>query len=292
LIVTHSGDEQSNDLAITGVHHTMGKLIEALHKAAQRLLWALGQRQKVIKGSRMLVPSLECINKLLAQVFLQSYGTPREAKQPVASRRFQRHREQVRQHMGVPSLGDLHSSGIDLQELLRVGSSIILEGDSWVKLARPSHTAKIIGEGQATPAKGIRRARRVSPRTHLTQCCWSAHLELDLGPTELLMVVPRRRRSNQEGLGIDFDRLRWSCDIWPGRGSPRLHATGCHWLFCTRMRGCNRCASLVHNRCARPLGDGTRARVRRVGAALHICGQLLDSSFPRYISWRSLCRGD
>jgi hypothetical protein len=29
----------------------MGKLTEVMHKAAQHLLWALGQRQKVFKGS-------------------------------------------------------------------------------------------------------------------------------------------------------------------------------------------------------------------------------------------------
>jgi hypothetical protein len=68
-IVADSDDERRNDLAVTDIHHTMGKLTEVLHKAMQHLLRALGQCQKVIKGSRALVPALEHINELLAQVF-------------------------------------------------------------------------------------------------------------------------------------------------------------------------------------------------------------------------------
>jgi hypothetical protein len=58
----------------------MGKLTEALHEAAQHLLRALRQCQKVVKGSRVLVPALERINKLLTQVFPRAYGTLREAE--------------------------------------------------------------------------------------------------------------------------------------------------------------------------------------------------------------------
>jgi hypothetical protein len=65
-IVVHSGDERRNHLAVTGVHHTMGKLTKAVHKAAQHLLRVLGQRQKVVKGSQALVPALERINELFA----------------------------------------------------------------------------------------------------------------------------------------------------------------------------------------------------------------------------------
>jgi hypothetical protein len=44
----------------------MGKLIEVLHKAVQQLLRALRQRQKVVKGSQALIPSLERVNELFA----------------------------------------------------------------------------------------------------------------------------------------------------------------------------------------------------------------------------------
>jgi hypothetical protein len=68
-IVMNSGNEHRDDLAIAGVHHNMSELIEAPHEAAQRLLWVLRQRQKVIKGPWALVPALEHVNELLAQIF-------------------------------------------------------------------------------------------------------------------------------------------------------------------------------------------------------------------------------
>jgi hypothetical protein len=37
-IVAHSGNERRDDLAIAGVHHTMGKLTEVMHEAAQCVL--------------------------------------------------------------------------------------------------------------------------------------------------------------------------------------------------------------------------------------------------------------
>jgi hypothetical protein len=66
--------------------------------------------------------------------------------------------------------------------------------------------------------------------------------------------------------------------------------TGHRWLRCAWTHGCSSHTSLLDDRCARPLGNGTRTRVRHVGATLHIGGQLLDSNFPRCICWRSLCQ--
>jgi hypothetical protein len=37
-VVVHPGDKCCDNLVIAGVYHTMGKLTEALHKAAQLLL--------------------------------------------------------------------------------------------------------------------------------------------------------------------------------------------------------------------------------------------------------------
>jgi hypothetical protein len=64
----------------------VGKLIEALHKAVYCVSETLSQRQQVIKGSRALVPALEHINKLFAEVLPRVRRTPRKMKQPVASR--------------------------------------------------------------------------------------------------------------------------------------------------------------------------------------------------------------
>jgi hypothetical protein len=91
----------------------MGELTEALHEAVQHLLRALRQCQKVVKGSRALVSTLECINKLFTQIFPRTHGAPREAKQPVTSRRFQCQWEPVHHHVRISSLSDLHGDGID-----------------------------------------------------------------------------------------------------------------------------------------------------------------------------------
>jgi hypothetical protein len=67
-VVAHPRDKCRDNLAVTGVYHTMGKQTEALQKAVQRLLRALRQRQKVVKGSRAFVSALDRINKLFTQV--------------------------------------------------------------------------------------------------------------------------------------------------------------------------------------------------------------------------------
>jgi hypothetical protein len=69
LIVMNSSDKHRDNLAVADVHHTMGELEEALHEATQCLHWALRHRKKVIKGSQALVPALERVNELLAQIF-------------------------------------------------------------------------------------------------------------------------------------------------------------------------------------------------------------------------------